>query len=547
MANLGNSGAGTTSTAAKNGGGQAYLIGGLLLLAFLPSLISYGSHLWQRPHFQFFPLALAGAGYLAWRALTERGQISGSGSGGTMFGLLLIALGALIFATFMGSPWLGAVAAFLAVLAFIFGAGGWSLLFSMGPAITLVLVLICLPLDWDSAFVFGLRRFAVQTSGYLLDSLHVPYFLSGNVVEIRDHKLFVDEACSGINSAFFIMALSLFYGFWRKLSKRRVIFITAASVSFVLLGNVLRISGGALLIYRWGIDTLSGKSHEIAGLIFYAAYVGLIFSTDKLISALFDQGEYRRSFGAFTGNEIQPAVSTSPDLRLILGEALNRLSAKWVWPFTIIFLCLGLLQAGWAVTGRHALALPQAVLRGAPRLKANSTFDLPATIAGWQRLEKDQYDASIQERVLEDQKILSHSWAYRNGPVIVLVSLDYPYKDYHDLTTCYIGVGWQITETKYDSSSTGASFSEVNMRKKPFSNGFLLYGAFLSDGRWFDGLTGQLRARFGERITPVYQVQSLVSSVTPLTAEQKRQVREVFEEARKRLVAQVVAQTERKP
>ena len=85
------------------------------------------------------------------------------------------------------------------------------------------------------------------------------------------------------------------------------------------------------------------------------------------------------------------------------------------------------------------------------------------------------------------------------------------------------------------------------MRRKPFSNGFLLYGAFLSDGRWFDGLTGQLRARFGERITPVYQVQALVASIAPLTTQQRIEVRQVFEDARKRLVEQVVAQTEKKP
>src|SRR3954462_13689951 len=44
--------------------------GGVLVLAFLPLLIAHGRQLWLRPHYQFFPLALVGAGVLAWPGLS---------------------------------------------------------------------------------------------------------------------------------------------------------------------------------------------------------------------------------------------------------------------------------------------------------------------------------------------------------------------------------------------------------------------------------------------------------------------------------------------
>src|SRR5262245_29185799 len=38
---------------------------GLLGLAHLPMLIAHGKQLWMRPHYQFYPLVLAGAALLA--------------------------------------------------------------------------------------------------------------------------------------------------------------------------------------------------------------------------------------------------------------------------------------------------------------------------------------------------------------------------------------------------------------------------------------------------------------------------------------------------
>ena len=35
-------------------------------LGFAPLLTVFLINLWGRPHYQFFPLALAGAGFLAW-------------------------------------------------------------------------------------------------------------------------------------------------------------------------------------------------------------------------------------------------------------------------------------------------------------------------------------------------------------------------------------------------------------------------------------------------------------------------------------------------
>ena len=47
-----------------------WIVAGVMLgLAFLPLLYAHGQFLWIQPHYQFFPLVLAGAAALAWPCL----------------------------------------------------------------------------------------------------------------------------------------------------------------------------------------------------------------------------------------------------------------------------------------------------------------------------------------------------------------------------------------------------------------------------------------------------------------------------------------------
>src|SRR6266446_6359210 len=51
--------------------GMTFWNGLLLALGYAPLLWVFFLNLWARPHYQFFPLALAGAAFLAWTRLKE--------------------------------------------------------------------------------------------------------------------------------------------------------------------------------------------------------------------------------------------------------------------------------------------------------------------------------------------------------------------------------------------------------------------------------------------------------------------------------------------
>ena len=93
------------------------ILGLIALAGFGPLLAQFFYNLWQYDTYQFFPLALAGAGLLAWRGLREVQRPLKSGSAWLQFLLTLAVLGLLGKASALWSPWMGAADFLLALLA----------------------------------------------------------------------------------------------------------------------------------------------------------------------------------------------------------------------------------------------------------------------------------------------------------------------------------------------------------------------------------------------------------------------------------------------
>jgi len=70
----------------------------------------------KKPEYQFFPQALAAAGYLAWSRLKDVERPFSMRAPGIILILMLAALLGLALATFVWSPWIGAVAAMFAAV-----------------------------------------------------------------------------------------------------------------------------------------------------------------------------------------------------------------------------------------------------------------------------------------------------------------------------------------------------------------------------------------------------------------------------------------------
>ena len=510
----------------------------LLAFGFAPLLAEFFVNLWGRPHYQFFPMALAGAGFLAWSRLKGVPRPFVSGHAAVAAALIGVSFCVLAVATALWSPWLASLAAVICLAGVAWWLGGWKLLRAMVPALVLGLAIIPPPLALDTQLMLYLRGLAARWSSRLLDQLGVIHLLSGNVIELPQRKLLVEEACSGINSVLFTFAVGLFYLMWRRRRVWRIVVCLPCTLAAVLLGNVVRITLGGWLEFRHGIDILSGWRHELAGMVLVAIYLALIVSLDQWLDFL----------TAPTGLGLTPLPTPKgPSAAVPLpGPVGGRAGSapRWAGVVACAFALLGLAELGRGAL-HHQRQKVAFVMASASALRAGATFTMPEQIGNWKRL-----NSAVPGHQVETQGICSQIWHYQQGQAVASVALDYPFRGYHDVTVCYTLQGWHITrQQRQTGQGTNSSMAlmEVEMNKMPVSQGSLWFSTVDEQGHWME--TPVVEQRFLDRLQlsgrmePVsYRVQVLMTGYGPSPPAEREAARQLFEAARELLVPQLFGQ-----
>ncbi len=522
--------------------GLTRLHAGLLAFGFAPLLLLFFANLWERAYYQFFPMALAGAGFLAWNRLKDLPRplaafAAGRGAGtaalvGGSFAILSVAM-------VLWSPWLASLAAVLMLVGAAWALGGWKVLRALLPALVLVLTIIPPPLALDARLMLYLRGLAVQGSSRLLDSLSVVHFLNGNVIELPQQKLLVEEACSGINSVLLTLAAGLFYLLWRRRSVLRFLVVLPVALSGVLIGNILRITLGAWLKYHHIVDILSGWRHELLGLVLVALYLSLIYSLDKALDFL---AAPMWAIEAALPDPLAPAPVAAPALAAAGG------SPRWLRAAVWAFALLGVAQLGRGWLHHHQNVAFQMTAPSA--LRAGAVFTLPEQVGDWRRL-----DAAQPLYQVEIQGVTSKIWHYQKGSTVASVALDYPFRGYHDVTICYRNNGWNIVrQERQAGTNAGPPLMVVELEQAPVSQGSLWFSTVDEQGHWMEtpvlqrSLLDRLGLTGGFGFVPTsYRMQVLVSGYGPLPPAARDAARDLFEAVRASLARQLFEQLPPKP
>jgi len=530
--------AGSTVEESRAGWGYGFLFA----LGYAPLLGLFFLNLWRRPHYQFFPLAILGAAFLAWARLREMRRPLVPGGRGVGWIFLAGSLLLLLLATVSWSPWLGSLAALTGVAGVAWWRGGGRLLAAMLPALVLLLTIIPPPLSADSLLIQQMRVLAVNGSSSVLDSLGVTHALSGNVIEIPGQRLLVDEACSGINSVLVILACALFYGMWRRRSLIHIFLSVVNALGFVLLGNLARITLGAWLMFRHGVDILTGTAHQLTGLLLFPTYIGIILSMDQLLAYLFSPSRRRRR-----SPEPPAAAEDARASRVPLG-----IPRGWVRATGCAFALLGVVNLGLALV-KHKQLEAQAV-QPKPALRADASFSMPDQIGGWKRMGTEVPPLQKVETV----GVRSQIWHYRLGDTLVSLALDYPFRGYHHLEGCYAFSGWDVMERRTGGgveTNDSPPFVEVRMQNNLGMHASLWFSLVDERSRWLTGpaFKPTLKERLLQRMqlnslsdSVSYQIQVLSTGFNPLRPTEREQVRRFFEEGRRIIWRQLFDQIQPK-
>ncbi len=469
----------------------------LIAASFVPLGIQFGQGLWARPSYQFFPLLLPGAAVLLWRSCRRLGVLEPdrlAGGAAAACAWLLLALGVAVI-----TPWFGAIGALLALLGAAFALGGRPLVRAALPAWGFLWLAVPPPREFDVTLVAKLQTVASHWSSRLLDVLGVYHVMDGNVVTIGGNELLVDQACSGINSLMTLLAGTVFYVLWTKTPLVRSLILVAASVFWVLFGNVARIVA-VVLLTGLGIEATSGWRHELLGFLALVLMLAMVVSTDQMVSfvgsgvalmksllswqgrrqwrkekaraaqaaegSLFSRTQpSRHPRSAPSENRVAPAPEPEPEPEFEpegAGAGPERLtdSSEPTHLAGVERTWLG----SWFVAAAFGLLLvPQAFMPGPtwndilagdvfPRWFAAAKADfLPERVG-----ENRRVDFRTESRE-GDNSWGEHSriWSYRGPGRGVAVSLDYSFIGWHDLTQCYRSRGWEMIGLRVEPASPG--------------------------------------------------------------------------------------------
>jgi exosortase len=185
-------------------------------------------------------------------------------------GLSLIALACLVYLTGkLGAEFFLPRISFVILLAgFVWTFWGTSRLRSLAFPLVLLATMVPLPVLVYSALSAPLQLFASNLATSIAQAVGVSVYREGNIINLANISLGVEEACSGLNSLSSMVVASLLLGFLQcgRTWTRALLFLLSIPLSIGM--NVLRIAGTAVM----------ADYHEQFALGFYHSFSGwLIF------------------------------------------------------------------------------------------------------------------------------------------------------------------------------------------------------------------------------------------------------------------------------
>lgn len=129
-----------------------------------------------------------------------------------------------------------------------------------------------------------LQVLAARISTFVLEVLGVPVYLVGNIIEIPQMRLLVEEACSGMRSVISLITVALIVGHLFNMTTLARVILLSCSVGIAIFFNVLRVAMTGILAHFYDPAAASGFFHEFSGMIVFVLGLGLVYWVSSKLS-----------------------------------------------------------------------------------------------------------------------------------------------------------------------------------------------------------------------------------------------------------------------
>lgn len=500
---------------------------GFALLSLAPMLWLQCNSLWSRPHLQFFPMAWIAFGYFfvqrfsGLSTTTSRWRQFASGS------ILVLALVAAGEAVLISSPWLSYVAGVLVVISWLLLRAG-NMSWQSAIAITSLLwITVPLPAGYDKKMIQYLQAQSSFAASSVLDVVKIAHLREGNILQLLEKRLFVDEACSGVDSLYALMAISLTLVLFMR--QRLLVAICALSMVIVWAscGNILRL---VLIVFglHWvGIDLSSGTPHTILGLSVFCIAFACDFAFIRFLGVLAERIVSDRE----KQSESTP-INGGSRTRKIRTNSLSKLVVAISMACVVCFVALGAYSTK-VLRGGTIFRFPEFTDSSLQKLK--DSLVMPEQLGSWRLAKTELVERSVDSVMGQ----FSHVWYYDAAGQLGTISVDFPFRGFHLLDICYEGAGWkQGDKPSSEDIALGPSSIQnpepaqvhfLNLSKDTGEYAFVAFTQFQLDGSPVRSKSaGRGFERFEQTfLEPVtYQLQSIIMSKKPITEEQKEEIQQ---------------------
>lgn len=408
------------------------------------------------------------------------------------------------------------------------------------PIFLASLLVIPLPFGLLEKTTSFLQGQVVWVAHQALLAFNILHNVTGNVILLADRPLLVAEACSGIRSLVSIIALSICYNLYRSHSWPRSLALLLLSLIVVLFLNLFRILFIVLILSIYGVDFTMGWKHEALGILCFVVALMVIIGSDSILEGF---KAWITGIPAGTPSAEDGPLETIEETKGKLEPRFSNYKLGFFgWILAACFLPLFLLQAKILATegvafmeGGGNTHLP--LLAG----KTNLT-----DLAGWKLVQGPE--VAKDEKIL-GQGVQSQFWVYQKLGMTARISIDEPFRGFHDLSFCYRNVGWDQKDPNNPAPHNGKFAVESGFFKAPNLHLLLYFGHVDTAGNWIaprsslgsylDTIRDRLARNFlgvGPRYTGWnYQVQLSCITGQQLSSLQKNELKELFEEFRSRV------------
>lgn len=153
---------------------------------------------------------------------------------------------------------------------------GWRQLLAWWLPVLLLALTIPLPESLIAATTLPMQGVAAKMGASLLAWRHIPVTLSGNVIQLPGHTLFVSEACSGLRSLTALVSMALLVSalFLRTALSR--VFVLALAVGLAILVNGIRVFLTGFLVFFVDPALGEGFMHLSEGYLLFLVSLAIL-------------------------------------------------------------------------------------------------------------------------------------------------------------------------------------------------------------------------------------------------------------------------------